>query len=316
MANPKLKFYFREPTIDTNMPITDGTVKIEGFDWQFFANEEAADAWDCGFAARVSAYARGLPHISIPAFPNRKFRLAYIFVNSNSGIETPKQLEGRTVGIMQWDNTAGVWARGALQHYYGVDLKRIQWMAVRIKKEGVAAGIRVEKLEGAGDADAMLDKLLVDRKIDAVIGPNILPSISARDPRTRRLFRDYRSEEQNYFKKTGIFPTSHIVTLKREFVDRNPTAPVALLRAFRRSRDIAFERLEGSDPQVIIYSWMAAAVAEQRELMGENYWAYNVENNRTVLQAMTQYAHEQGLSTTRIDYMAFFHSEAAGLGGM
>ena len=316
MANPKLKFYFREPTIDTNMPITDGTVKIEGFDWQFVANEEAADAWDCGFAARVSAYARGLPHISIPAFPNRKFRLAYIFVNSNSGIETPKQLEGRTVGIMQWDNTAGVWARGALQHYYGVDLKRIQWMAVRIKKEGVAAGIRVEKLEGAGDADAMLDKLLVDRKIDAVIGPNILPSISARDPRTRRLFRDYRSEEQNYFKKTGIFPTSHIVTLKREFVDRNPTAPVALLRAFRRSRDIAFERLEGSDPQVIIYSWMAAAVAEQRELMGENYWAYNVENNRTVLQAMTQYAHEQGLSTTRIDYMAFFHSEAAGLGGM
>jgi len=167
MANPKLKFYFREPTIDTNMPITDGTVKIEGFDWEFVANEDAADAWDCGFAARVRAYARGLPHISIPAFPNRKFRLAYIFVNSISGIETPKQLEGRTVGIMQWDNTAGVWARGALQHYYGVDLKRIQWMAARIKKEGVAAGIRVEKLEGAGDADAMLDKLLVDRKIDA-----------------------------------------------------------------------------------------------------------------------------------------------------
>jgi len=315
MADPKLKFYFREPTIDTNMPITDGTVKIEGFDWEFVTNEDAADAWDCGFAARVRAYARGLPHISIPAFPNRKFRLAYIFVNSQSGIETPKQLEGRKVGIMQWNNTAGVWARGALQHYYRVDLKRIQWLAARAKKEGVAEGICIEKLDGAGDADAMLDKPLVDGKIDAVIGPNILPSISSRDPRTRRLFRDYRSEEQNYFKKTGIFPTSHIVTLKREFVDRNPTAPVALLRAFRRSRDIAFERLEGSDPQVIIYSWMAAAVAEQRELMGENYWAYNIENNRTVLQAMTQYAHEQGLSTTRIDYMTFFHSEAAGLGG-
>jgi len=46
MANPVLKFYFREPTIDTNMPITDGTVKIEGFDWQFVDNEDAADAWD------------------------------------------------------------------------------------------------------------------------------------------------------------------------------------------------------------------------------------------------------------------------------
>ena len=86
----EIKFYFREPTIDTNIPITDGTVKIEGFDWEFVPNEAAADAWDCGFAARVRAYAQAAPHISIPAFPNRKFRLAYIFVNSKAGIETAK----------------------------------------------------------------------------------------------------------------------------------------------------------------------------------------------------------------------------------
>jgi 4,5-dihydroxyphthalate decarboxylase len=316
MANAKLRFYFREPKIDTNIPITDGTVKIDGFDWEFVDNENEADAWDCGFAARVRAYAQGLPHISIPAFPNRKFRLAYIFVNSKAGIETAKDLEGRRVGIMQWDNTAGVWARGALQHYYGVDLKRINWQAARLKKEGVAEGMRIEKIQGSGDSDTLLDGLLVDGKLDAVIGPNLLPSISARDQRTRRLFRDYRTEEQNYFRKTGIFPTSHVVTLKQDFVDRHPDAPVALLKAFRKSRDVAFDRLEGSDPQVIAYSWIAAAVAEQRALMGENYWAYNVENNRTVLEAMTQYAHEQGLTPTRIDYMTFFHPEAAGLAGV
>jgi len=315
MADPKLRFYFREPTIDTNIPITDGTVKIEGFDWEFVPDEDSADAWDCGFAARVRAYAQGLPHISIPAYPNRKFRLAYIFVNSKAGIESAKDLEDRRVGIMQWDNTAGVWARGALQHFYGVDLKRIHWMAPRVKKEGVAEGIHIEKIDAKGDADHLLDNLLLEGKIDAVIGPNLLPSISARDPRTQRLFRDYRSEEQNYFRKTGIFPTSHVVTLKRDFVGRYPGAPLALLKAFRRSRDIAFARLEGSDPQVIAYSWIAAAVAEQRELMGDNYWAYNIENNRTVLEAMTLYAYEQGLSPTRIDYMTFFHPEAAALTG-
>src|SRR5918996_1350268 len=316
MSNPKLRFYFREPTIDTNIPITDGTVKIEGFDWQFVDNEDAADAWDCGFAARVRAYTQGLPHISIPAFPNRKFRLAYIFVNSKAGIEAPKDLQGKRVGIMQWDNTAGVWARGALQHYYGVDLKRVDWRAARVKKEGVAEGIRIEKLEGTGDADSILDKQLIEGKIDAVIGPNLLPSITARDPRTQRLFRNYRAEEQNYFRETGIFPTSHIVTLKQEFVDRHPEAPVALLKSFRQSRDVAFDRLEGSDPQVIAYSWIAAAIAEQRELMGENYWAYNIENNRAVLDAMTQYSHEQGLSRSRIDYMTFFHPAAAELPGV
>jgi 4,5-dihydroxyphthalate decarboxylase len=315
MSNPKLRFYFREPTIDTNIPITDGTVKIEGFDWEFVDNENDADGWDCGFAARVRAHAKNLPHISIPAFPNRKFRLSYIFVNSKAGIESPRDLEGRRVGIMQWDNTAGVWARGALQHYYGVDLTRIRWLAARVNKDGVAQGIRIEKLDGGGDADEVLDGLLVEGKLDAVIGPNVLPAISRKDPRARRLFRDYRTEEQTYFKKTGIFPTSHIVTLKQEYVDRHPSAPVALLQAFRRSRDEAFNRLDGPDPQVIVYSWMAVAVNEQRELMGENYWAYNIEANHRVLEAMTQYAHEQGLSTHRIDYQSFFWPEAAALPG-
>jgi 4,5-dihydroxyphthalate decarboxylase len=99
-------------------------------------------------------------------------------------------------------------------------------------------------------------------------------------------------------------------------VDRHPNAPVALLQAFRRSRDEAFNRLEGSDPQIIVYSWMAAALNEQRELMGENYWAYNIENNRQTLEALTQFAHEQGLSPNRIKYMDFFHSEAAALSGV
>lgn len=316
MPNPKLRFYFREPTIDTNIPITDGTVKMDGFDFEFVPSEDEADGWDCGFAARVRAYANGLPHISIPAFPNRKFRLSYIFVNGKAGIESPLDLERKRVGILQWDNTAGVWARGALQHYYGVDLTRINWIAARVKKEGVANGIHIEALDCRGDPDVMLDGLLVKGTIDAVIGPNVLPSISNRDPRTRRLFRDYKTEEQNYFRNTGIFPTSHIVTLKQEFVVRHPEAPVALLRAFRRSRDEAFNRLEGPDPQVILYSWAAAAVNEQRELMGEHYWAYNIENNRRTLEAITQFAHDQGLSAQRIDYESFFHSEAARFPGV
>jgi len=316
MPNPKLRFYFREPTVDTNMPITDGTVKVEGFDFEIVAREEDADAWDCGFAARVRAHAKGARHLSIPAFPNRKFRLSYIFVNSKAGIESARDLEGKRVGIMQWDNTAGVWARGALQHYYGVDLTRINWFAGRVKKEGVAQGIRIKNLEGSGDTDQMLDRLLVDGKLDAVIGPNVLAAISCRDPRVHRLFRDYKTEEQNYFRKTGIFPISHVVTLRQEFIDRHPHAPVALLKAFRRARDEAFNRLEGADPQILVVSWVAAAVEEQRALMGENYWAYNIDDNRLALEAITQLSYEQGLSPNKIDYESLFHPEAAALPGV
>jgi 4,5-dihydroxyphthalate decarboxylase len=241
--------------------------------------------------------------------------LSYIFVNAQARIESPRDLEGKRVGIMQWDNTAGVWARGALQHYYGVDLTRINWLATRVHGEGAAAGIRIQKLEARGDPDAVLDELLVDGALDAVIGPNVLHSISRQDPRVRRLFQDYKTEEQTYFKKTGIFPISHVVTLKQEFVERYPSAPVALLKAFRQARDEAFNRLEGSDPQILVISWAAAAVDEQRALMGENYWSYNIENNRSALEAMTQFAYEQGLSPSKLDYWSFFHPEAAAMPG-
>jgi 4,5-dihydroxyphthalate decarboxylase len=106
------------------------------------------------------------------------------------------------------------------------------------------------------------------------------------------------------------------VTLKQAFVDKHAHAPVALLKAFRASRDVAFNRLEGSDPQVILYPWMAVAIAEQRQLMGENYWAYNVADNRNELEAVTQYGFEQGLTPTKIDYATFFHPEAAQLPGV
>jgi len=130
MAEPKLRFRFREPTIDTNLPITDGTVKVEGFALEIINGAGEAEAWDFGFASLVRSKVEGLPYVSIPAFPNRKFRQSYIYINNTAGIESPRDIEGKRVGIPFWDNACGLWARGALQHYYGVDLTRIRWFAV------------------------------------------------------------------------------------------------------------------------------------------------------------------------------------------
>src|SRR5262249_18428076 len=152
------------------------------------------------------------------------------------------------VGIMMWPNTAGVWARGALQNYYGLDLTRIRWLAARPDTAGLPPGVAIEALPARDGlaGDELLNQLLLEGEIDAVISPNVLPAITARDPRVRRLFADYKAEEQTYFKQTGIFPISHVITLTNEFVARHPEAPVALLKAYRKARDVAFERIEGS----------------------------------------------------------------------
>ena len=177
-------------------------------------------------------------------------------------------------------------------------------------------GIDVESLPGiAGPLDVKLDTMLLEGVLDAVIEPNVLPSISRRDPRVRRLFPDYRTEEQDYWKRTGIFPISHVVSLTQEFVDRHPEAPVALLKAYRQARDVAFDRLYGTDPEILAISWVASFIDDQRALMGDDYWAYNIQGNVRALEAMMLFAYQMGATTTQLDYTSFFDPDAAALPG-
>jgi 4,5-dihydroxyphthalate decarboxylase len=315
-----------EPTIrlgiadhDLNLPLIDGTVKVEGFDLDIahgtddgaihsLLREGKIDACEYSFGTLMAEKARGVPFISIPAFPNRKFRLSYIFVNSAAGIESPQDLEGKRVGILVWQNTAGIWARGALQNYYGVDITRIRWFSAGTRPSSLPDNISVESIP-----PRKLDELLVAGDLDAVIQADVLPSIKQKDPRVRRLFLDYKTEEQTYFKQTGIFPISHMVTFPEEFVARHPAAPVALLKAFRQARDEAFHRIE--DQQILSLSWASALLDEQRALMGPNYWAYNVEDNIRPLEAMMDFAQQQGVTPQRMSIDSFFVPEAAALPG-
>lgn len=309
MSQPKIRFFFREPTVDTNRPLNDGLVKLEGFDFETVATLEEADAWDCGFAARMLSHAQGLGDVSIPAFPNRKFRLSYIYVNAKAGIAKPRDLEGKRVAILMWANTAGVWARGALQHAYGVDLARIHWLVRNQDDMAPPPGMSYEPLTGN------VDEMLLSGALDAVIDPNVLPSITRRDPRVRRLFPDYKAEEQAYFRRSRIFPISHVVTLRGAFAARHPDSPVALLKGFRQARDMAIDNIQGADPQVLVVSWINALLEEQRALMGERYFAYNLADNRASLAAMMQFSLDQGLVAEPVEFASLFSPEAANLAG-
>ena len=59
-----------------------------------------------------------------------------------------------------------------------------------------------------------------------------------------------------------------------------------------------------------------AAIDEQRAVMGENYWSYNITDNVRSLEAMMTFAHQFGLTREKLDYEDFFHLEAAALEGV
>src|SRR5205823_12948683 len=138
-----------------------------------------------------------------------------------------------------------------------------------------------------------LNAMLLAGDIDALIYPEIPSSFKQRDPRVRRLFADAKAEEQRYYRATGLFPLMHTVVIKESLLERHPWVATSLLKAFRASKELAWQQME--DPRRISLAWVRELIEEQREIMGRDPWPYDLPANRQALETMSRYAHRQGM---------------------
>jgi 4,5-dihydroxyphthalate decarboxylase len=260
------------------------------------------------FGKTVSLMAEPSPDIvPIPVFPSRVFRHSAIYIAEKSGIRQPKELEGRRVGIPEWAQTAGIYVRGLLQHEYGVDLARIQWHQAGVRQPGRIEKVKLQLPEGVRITpvpDKSLAQMLASGELDAVI--------SARDPGGKRLFEDYVLQEENYFKKTGIYPIMHVIVLRRDAYQSDRWIARNLLKAFDEAKRESMQRLVEIGLSHVPMPWLAAHARRWRELAGEDFWPYGIEPNRKSLQAFVQYAHEQGVTARRLAVEELFAPETRG----
>ena len=139
-----------------------------------------------------------------------------------------------------------------------------------------------------------VDRMLLEGELTALIYPELPPSWRNGDPRIKRLFPDAKAEEKRYFERTGMFPIMHTVVVREDLPRQYPWLSMNLVQAFRRSKDLAWERME--DPRRVSLAWFREALEEQRETLGRDPWPYDLENNRAALEAVCRYAHRQGLT--------------------
>ncbi|MCH7771514.1 MAG: hypothetical protein IIA49_10960, partial [Bacteroidetes bacterium] len=162
-------------------------------------------------------------YTAIPVFLSRSFRHGAIYVRADAGIERPQDLRGRRVGVPEWQLTANVWARGMLSDEYGVAVEQIEWLIGGLDQPGRKEKHPVElppRINHASiGADQTLWSLMCEGALDAIIAPRAPQALVKGDPRVRRLFTDFKSAEQAYFRKTGIFPIMHVLELP---ADRHP----------------------------------------------------------------------------------------------
>jgi len=266
------------------------------------------DASEMSFGKTVSLMAQAAPEIMpIPVFPSRVFRHSAIYVGEKSPIRQPQDLEGRKVGIPEWAQTAGIYVRGLLQHEYGVDLARIQWYQAGVQQPGRVEKVKLHLPEGVritAVPDKSLAGMLAGGELDAVI--------SARDPGGKRLFEDYVSVEEAYFRKTGIYPIMHVVVLRRDSYERDRWIAMNLFKAFEASKRESMQRLVEIGLSHVPMPWLAEHARRWRALAGEDFWPYGLEPNRPTLEAFVQYSHEQGITQRRLKVEELFAPETRG----
>ncbi len=298
----RLKLNFACGSYDLLRPLWEKVVEPAGIDLNVMTmpsperhgrmlRHEEFDACELSLVGYLVAHDQGRDFTAIPAFPHRRFRHSYMVKRTGCGIEKPADLNGRRVALDTLQNSAGLWMRGILQDYYGLDLRTVEWWCQ--EEEDVplepASWMKIHRVPEGRD----IDEMLCAGELEGALYPEVLPSIRTGSDKVALLFPDPRQAEVDYYRKSGIFPIMHTVVVKDEILERNPWVAVSLLQALQRAKQVCYERMR--DPRSLALVWAKEELQQQHEIFGADPWPYNLEDNRPALEAAVRYEFEQGM---------------------
>lgn len=298
-------------------PLFDGRVEIEGVKADLVTAPLVSDVFEQMAAGELDVAEYGLtyflrsfdteesPFLALPVFPNRNFRHEALFVNVDAGIEKPEDLAGKTVGeFALWGSDPGVWMKGVLAEEYGVRHDSIRWViggtdhpipAFDWIPQPVPDTVQVSH---AGP-DQTLAAMLEAGEIDALLSVDVPRALlDGSSTKIRRLFPDHAAVERDYYRRTGIHPMMHVVAIRRELTTE-PGLAQAIYRAFDQAKTIVQDQYRADAAKQhmsLVTPWFSALFAENRALLGEDWWPYGVGANRKAVDTFLRYHHEQGLS--------------------
>lgn len=301
--------------------IEDGRVKPEGIELTFlnlrveetFFRQLRYQEFDVSEMS-LSSYVLTLngpepPFFALPVFPSRMFRHQSIYVNLKAGIQSPADLAGRRIGTPEFQMTAPVWQRGILEDEYGLKYDAPQYLTGNVEPSAIE---RTEKVPlkladsvmiGPIPKGKCLAQMLADGEIDALESATA-PSTFGTHPDVGRLFPNAKEVEQDYFKRTGVFPIMHVIAIKRSVLKDNPWVAQSLTKAFASSLEYAYDAIHERAALRYILPWMQFHVEETQAALcangNEKWWQDGLtEGNMRTLDKFLEYSFKQGLAKKR-----------------
>jgi 4,5-dihydroxyphthalate decarboxylase len=310
---------------DRMRPLVDGLVQIDSVDAQFmlldpeeifFRAFRHADFDVCELSLSsysVKTAAGTSPYIAVPVFPSRAFRHTSVYVRTDR-IKSPVDLKGRRVGVPEYQLTANIWVRLFLEEDYGIRPSDITWVRGGYEHPGRIEKISLNlpgdvKVENAR-ADATISDLLASGEIDAVIGPRAPSCFDRGHPNVGYLFADPQATATEWYRRTRLFPIMHTLGIRRPLAEKHPWLPVAIYKAFERSKAMALTKLSDTSATKVTLPFVEEQLGAARRLMGEDFWSYGLESNREVLRRFLERHHAEGLSSRLLTPEELFHPSA------
>ena len=296
MSIPTFKSVTR--TQGNNQALKDGSVKPKTFEFEFEDVPVLVDGFrrmvrglefdisEMAITTYICAKAHGKRMTALPIFLVRAFHHGAIMVNTKAGIHTPKDLEGKRVGVNRgYTVTTGVWARSVLQDEYGVDLSKIIWVLSGdehvAEYQPPANVVPIEK-------GKKMNEMLIAGELAAAIG------VEVDHPDVKPLIPNALDAGLAALRSRGHYPINHLMVIKDEVLAAHPELAADVFNAFAESKRVYLNRLKAGQ----IEKPTAIDVMHQRvmEITGDPL-PYGIDPNRQVLEELIGHVLKQGIIT-------------------
>lgn len=335
---PDLRLTFASTPYDRIEPLLTGEVEPDGITLEYAGRVSLADIFyqqlkfsrfdisEMSFSSFLRARAKGWGYRMLPIFHNRNFAYTTILIRLASGIrpDHPEDLKGKRIGSADYQMTAALWARGCLQHEFGVRPEDMDWYQERSEhfSHGGASDFRPPPGVKFHYAPTDFGTMFLRGELDAAIFYFSTPATSTLDrqrvdlsqhPGFSRLFSDPRQEAIRYFKKTGVFPPHHITVVRESILQEHPWVATSLQNAFEKAKQIAIqrhkERLQRTPSPSSLLVFGMQTLEEQRSVFGDDPYPYGIKANAKAIDMVQTFALEQGLVDVKQPWEELFPEE-------
>ena len=307
---------------DRTAALLDGSVKPAGINLRYLISPPSETFWrmlkfdefdaaEMSLSSFLIARAQGRAWTAIPVFPFRAFFHTYVFVRADSNIRQPSDLAGARFGLPEYQMTAAVWVRGALQHDFGVASSEIRWHLERSPSmsHGGQTGFKAPdgvSITRVPDGETLLS-LLARGELDAVMAspyPGMTSMLNktrltdlSRSPHVRLLFEDPVAEGVRFFGTHGFSHINHTVVVQDRVLNRHPWVALNLVKAFIEAKQTAYAKIGSLHRSSLMAAF--GVFEAQRRTFGDDPFPYGIAVNRQALHTLADYMVEQGLLRER-----------------